>query len=103
MPQHMCSSRLVAVGQVDTGNSPPADIVWAAEGIQRKVVLDTREPISSNSTVVKAGQPGSSNSSSSNMVKVGQPDSSSNSSSSSSSSSNNMAKAGQVDNNNSKV
>ena len=73
---------------MDTGNSPPPDTVWAAEGIQREVVLDTGEPISSNS----------------NRVKAGQPDSSSNSSSSSSSSSSsNMAKAGQVDNNNSTV
>ena len=75
------------------GNSPPPDTVWAAEGTQREVVLDTGEPISSSSNVVKAGQPGSSSiSSNSNMVKAGQPDSSSN-----------MAKAGQVDNNNSKV
>ena len=88
----MFLSRLVALGQVDTGNSPPPDTVWASEGIQREVVLDTGEPISSSSSVVKAGQPGSS----SNMVKAGQPDSSSNSSNSSSS---NMDKAGQVDNN----
>ena len=80
MDQDMFLSRLVAVGQVDTGDSPPPDTVWAAEGIQREVVLDTGEPISSSSSVVKAGQP----------------DSSSNSSNSSS----NMAKAGQVDNNN---
>ena len=93
MDQGMFLSRLVAVGQVDTGNSPPPDTVLAAEGIQREVVLDTGEQISGSSNVVKAGQPGSSSSSSSNsnMVKAGQPDSSSNSSSSNSS---NMAKAG---------
>ena len=102
MDQDMFLSRLVAVGQVDTGNSPPPDAVWAAEGSQREVVLDTGEPISSSSNVVKAGQPGSTSSSNSNMVKAGQPDCSSNSSSSSSNSSN-MAKAGQVGNNNSKV
>ena len=67
MDQDMFLSRLVAVGQVDTGNSPPPDDVWAAEGIQREIVLDTGEPISSSS-VVKAGQPGSS--SGSNMVKA---------------------------------
>ena len=105
MDQDMFFSPLVAVGQVDTGNSPPPDTLWAAEGIQREVVLDTGEPISSNSNVVKAGQPGSSSSSSSsssnsNMVQAGHPDSSSNSSNSSSI---NMAKAGQVGNNNSKV
>ena len=88
----MVLPRLVAVGQVDTGNSQPPDTVWAAEGIQREVVVDTGEPIIISSSVVKAGQPGSS----SNMVKAGQPDSSSNSSNSSSS---NMDKAGQVDNN----
>ena len=74
MDQDMFLSRLVAVGQVDTGNSPPPDDVWAAEGIQREIVLDTGEPISSSSNVVKARQPGSSSiSSNSNMVKAGQP------------------------------
>ena len=93
MDEDMFLSRLVAVGQVNTGNSPPPDTVWAAEGIQREVALDTGELISSSSSVVKAGQPGSSSSSSnSNMVKTGQSDSSNSSS--------NMAKAGQVDNNN---
>ena len=53
MDQDMFLSRLVAVGQVDTGDSPPPDTVWAAEGIQREV--DNGEPISISSNVVKAG------------------------------------------------
>ena len=101
MDEDMFLSRLVAMGQVGTGNSPLPDTVWAAEGIQREVVLGTGEPISISSSLVKAGQPGSSSSSNSNMVKAGQPDRSGNNSSSSSRS--NMAKVGQMGNNNSKV
>ena len=55
MDEDMFLSRLVAVGQVDTGNSPPPDTVWAAV-IQREV-LDTGEPISISSSLVKAAQP----------------------------------------------
>ena len=113
MNQHMFLSRLVAVGQVDTGISPPPDTARAAEAIRGEEILDTGEPNSSSSissSLVKAGQPGSG--SSSNMVKAGQPGSSSiNSnnnmvndshlgSSSSSSSNGTMVKAGQPGDNN---
>ena len=71
MDQDMLLSRLVAAGQVDTGNPPPPDTLWAADGIQREVVLDTGEPISSSSSLVKAGQPGGDSSSNRNMVEAG--------------------------------
>ena len=59
MNQHMFLSRLVVVGQVDTGIAPPPDTARAARVIRREVVLDTGESNSSSSSnMAKAGQLG---------------------------------------------
>ena len=59
MDQHMFLSRLVVVGQVDTGIAPPPDTARAARVIRREVVLDTGESNSSSSSnMAKAGQLG---------------------------------------------
>ena len=55
----MFLSRLVVVGQVDTGIAPPPDTARAARVIRREVVLDTGESNSSSSSnMAKAGQLG---------------------------------------------
>ena len=67
MPQHMCSSRLVAVGQVDTAISPPHDTTWAAEVTRLEVVFGTRE---SNSGISSKQQPANAAQSDNNNSKV---------------------------------